>query len=90
VGADITVDDDKAITVFNVYCHHPTPPPPPQIDGETFALDPVETTYSNCLVVGDFNSHSDRWGYTETDARESEVEKWEIDANLHTLNQQVR
>jgi hypothetical protein len=46
-----------------IYC-------PPNKD---IALDAMEITNANCLVVGDFNSHSDRWGYSETDAQGTEV-----------------
>ena len=40
-----------------------------------------------CMVVGDFNSHSDNWGYEETDRRGEEVEDWEIENNLHLVNE---
>ena len=43
---------------------------------------------NNCVVVGDFNSHSERWGYNETDRRGEEVEDWEIDTNLQLINQE--
>lgn len=56
---------------------------PPDQD---LALDAMETTNANCLVVGDFNRDSDRWGSSDTDARGSEVEDWEIDVNLQLLN----
>jgi hypothetical protein len=74
--ADITVDGERTLRVFNIYC-------PPTKD---LALDAMETTNVDCLVVGDFNSHSDRWGYSETDAPGSEVEDWEIYVNFQLLN----
>ena len=37
-------------------------------------------------MLGDFNSHSDRWGYDHTDSRGDEVEDWEIDNNLYLIN----
>jgi hypothetical protein len=57
------VDGDRTLRVFNNYC-----PPTKEL-----APDAMETTNANCLVVGDFNSHSDRWGYSET---EREVQRW--------------
>jgi hypothetical protein len=47
---DITVDSEHTLKVFYFYC---TP-------NRDLALDAMETTTSNCLVVRDFNSHSDR------------------------------
>ena len=52
VGADITIDGDRTLKVYNIYC-------PPK---KALALEEMEITNANCLVVGDFNSHSDRWG----------------------------
>ena len=79
VGADITIDGDKTLRVFNVYC-------PPK---KSLALETMEITDANCLVVGDFNSHSGRWGYAATDLRSAEVEDWEIDGNLHLISKPV-
>jgi hypothetical protein len=75
-GADITIDGDRTLRVYNVYC-------PPK---KSLALESMEITNANCLVVGDFNSHSDRWGYATTDLRGAELEDWEIDENLHLIN----
>ena len=48
----------------------------------------MDITDTHCIVVGDFNSHSERWGYQQTDLRGEEVEEWEIDNNLFLLNAQ--
>nr|KAG5696480.1 hypothetical protein BaRGS_016519 [Batillaria attramentaria] len=48
----------------------------------------IMTGDNNCVVVGDFNIHSERWGYEETDRRGEEVEDWEIDTHLHLINQE--
>ncbi|GFR91032.1 RNA-directed DNA polymerase from mobile element jockey-like [Elysia marginata] len=37
-------------------------------------------------ILGDFNSHSQSWGYDEMDHRGEEVENWQIDQNLQLLN----
>jgi hypothetical protein len=76
VGADISLDGDRTLRVVNIYC-------PP---AKALALDAMETTNANCLIVGDFSSHSDRWVYPETDFRGAEVEVWEIDVNVQLLN----
>ena len=39
-----------------------------------------------CLIVGDFNSHSEAWGYAESDRRGDEVEDWQLDHRLILLN----
>ena len=40
----------------------------------------------NCLIIGDFNSHSTTWGYHENDNRGNEVEDWQLDNTLILLN----
>ena len=38
------------------------------------------------LVVGDFNSHSQSWGYDHLDKRGEEVENWQDDHKLNLIN----
>ena len=38
------------------------------------------------LVVGDFNSHSQSWGYDHIDKRGEEVENWQDDHRLNLIN----
>jgi len=38
------------------------------------------------LVVGDFNSHSQSWGYVHIDKRREEAENWQDDHKLHLIN----
>jgi hypothetical protein len=64
IGADIIVDGDRTLRVFKIYC--PTT--------KDLALEAMETTNANCLVVGDFNSHSTRWDHSANNARGAEVE----------------
>ena len=47
------------------------------------ALPAVEDHY---LVVGDFNSHSQSWGYDQIDKRGEEVENWQDDHRLNLIN----
>ncbi|KAL8604433.1 hypothetical protein ACOMHN_042262 [Nucella lapillus] len=74
-GIKITVDK-TVITIFTVYC--------PQ--DKELSLQAMDIPSENCLVVGDFNSHSTCWGYSENDRRGYEVEDWQIESNLLLLN----
>ena len=38
------------------------------------------------LVVGDFNSHSQSWGYDHIEKRGKEVENWQDDHKLNLIN----
>ena len=76
-GADIT-HGEECIRIYNAYC-------PPDRD---LSLEQMTIPNQNCVVVGDFNSQSERWGYDETNDRGDEVEDWEIDSNLHIINQE--
>ena len=46
----------------------------------------IDVPDDGCLIFGDFNSHSQSWGYDEMDHRGEEVENWQIDWNLQLLN----
>ena len=37
--------------------------------------------------MGDFNSHSQSWGYDHIDTRGEEIEAWQDDKNLTLINQ---
>ena len=74
-GVNIMMENEK-MTIFNVYC-----PPDREL-----SLDQMELPESQCLVTGDFNSHSEAWGYDEADKRGEEVEDWQVDNNLLLLN----
>ncbi|KAK7098617.1 hypothetical protein V1264_002872 [Littorina saxatilis] len=50
------------------------------------ALDTIPAKASNFIVVGDFNSHSQSWGYDHLDWRGEEVENWQDDKGLILLN----
>ena len=74
-GVNITVDN-SVLTIYNLYC--------PQ--DKDLSLRNMDLPTENCMVVGDFNSHSTCWGYKETDRRGDEVEDWQIDSNILLLN----
>uniref|UniRef100_A0A0B7BSI4 Reverse transcriptase domain-containing protein n=1 Tax=Arion vulgaris TaxID=1028688 RepID=A0A0B7BSI4_9EUPU len=75
VGIDATTPIGST-RIYNIYC-------PPNKD---LVLENMNIIPTNCIVVGDFNSHSKRWGYQDTNNRGDEVEDWEIDSNLHLIN----
>ena len=74
-GVVLTVGQEK-IKMFNEYC---------PVDKD-LSLSRIETSETNCLVVGDFNSHSEAWGYAESDHRGEEIEDWQIDQKLLLIN----
>ena len=69
------VIENRNLRILNVYC-------PPDRD---LSLPLMDIPKQDCMVMGDFNSHSERWGYAETDKRGEDVEDWEIDTNLHLI-----
>ena len=74
-GIDATVGT-KTFRIFNVYC-------PP---GRELSLETMELLDNKCMVTGDFNSHSEAWGYESADARGEEVEDWQVENSLTLLN----
>ena len=74
-GINATVNNTK-ITIYNLYC--------PQ--DKNLSLQSLEIPPENCFAVGDFNSHSNCWGYEETDRRGEEVEDWQVESKLLLLN----
>ena len=64
------------LNLVNFYCPNDRP----------LSLDTVEVTDSRFLMVGDFNSHSQSWGYAEADRRGNEVEDWQDDHSLILIN----
>ena len=51
------------------------------------ALHNIHVRDSNFIIMGDFNSHSQSWGYDHIDARGEEIEAWQDDNNLTLINQ---
>ena len=43
------------------------------------ALHSIHVRDSNFIIMGDFNSHSQSWGYDHIDARREEMEEWQDD-----------
>ena len=74
-GVSIIINE-KQYKIFNIYC-------PPDRD---LPLDLIHPQESRCIILGDFNSHSEAWGYEEADRRGEEVEDWQVDNGLVLLN----
>ena len=68
--------NNTQIKIFNVYC-------PPDKDLNLHVMSIPE---ERCLILGDFNSHSEMWGYDQADKRGEEVEDWQIDNKIALLN----
>ena len=51
------------------------------------ALHNIHLRDSNFIIMGDFKSHSQSWGYDHIDARGEEFEAWQDDKNLTLINQ---
>ena len=65
----------KELLIFNCYC-----PPNKELN-----LDKIKTQEERCLVLGDFNSHSQSWGYEDMDKRGEALENWQIETKLQLL-----
>ena len=74
-GVTITLENQQ-IRIFNAY--YP-------VDRD-LSLDHMKLPDSQRLVLEDFNSHSEAWGYPEADRRGEEVEDWQVDNKLLLLN----
>ena len=65
------------ILLINHYCHN----------NANLVLHSIHVIDSNFIIMGDFNSHSQSWGYDHIDARGEEFEAWQDDNNLTLINQ---
>ena len=68
--------ESRELPIYNCYC-----PPNKQL-----SLEVIDFPDEGYLILGDFNSHSQSWGYDEMDHRGEEVENRQIDWNLQLLN----
>ena len=74
-GVSIIIKE-KQYEIFNIYS-------PPDRD---LSLDLIHRQENTCIILGDFNSHSEARGYEEADRRGEEVEDWQVDNGLVLLN----
>ena len=66
---------NSELNLVNYYCPNDKP----------LSLENIEVSDS-FLIVGDFNSHSQSWGYDHADARGEELEDWQDDHRLLLVN----
>ena len=71
----VTLGND-ILTIYNEYCPA----------DKSLSLGKIEVEETNCIVVGDFNSHSEAWGYPESDRKGEEIEEWQVDTKLLLIN----
>ena len=74
-GVSIIINE-RQYKIFNIHC-------PPDRD---LSLDLMQPQESRCIILGDFNSHSEAWGYEEADRRGEEIEDWQVDNGPVLLN----
>ena len=67
---------DTTFDLLNYYCPNDRP----------LSLHTVEVPSSKFIAVGDFNSHSQSWGFDHLDGRGEEVEEWQDDHQLVLIN----
>ena len=67
---------DTELWLLNVYCPNDRP----------LSLDTIHVPDSCFPAVGDFNSHSQSWGYNHMDRRGEEVEDWQDEHHLVLIN----
>jgi len=75
IGVELKLPD-RMITIYNCYA-------PPD---KALMLHMMDIPAEDCLVLGDFNSHSPSWGYRDLDAKGEEIEDWQAFTKLHLLN----
>ena len=66
----------KEIHLVNYYC----------LNNVNLDLLNIPVVRTNFIIVGDFNSHSQSWGYNHIDTRGEEIEEWQDDNNLILIN----
>ena len=67
---------DTELHILNFYCP----------DNQPLSLDTIKVPDSSFIAVGDFNSHSQSWGYSQMDRRGEEVEDWQDEHHLVLIN----
>ena len=67
---------DRTLDLVNYYCP----------DDKSLSLDTLKVPDEDFLIVGDFNSRSQSWGYDDIDKRGEEVEAWQDDHRLILIN----
>ncbi|GFO13263.1 LOW QUALITY PROTEIN: hypothetical protein PoB_003976800 [Plakobranchus ocellatus] len=72
---------DSKLTICNYYA----PPDKELRGGGGGGGDSIKVPQEDSIIVGDFNSHSLKWGYEDLYTRGEEVEEWQVINNLQLL-----
>ena len=67
---------NHSINLINYYCP----------DDKLLSLDSLEVPTNNFLIAGDFNSHSQSWGYETMNKRGEDLEEWQDENHLILVN----
>ena len=67
---------DNAMDLVNYYCPN----------DKMLALNTIQVSANNFMVLGDFNSQSQSWGYSTLDKRGEELEDWQNENCLLLVN----
>ena len=68
--------NETELQILNFYCPNDRP----------LSLETIKVPNSTFIAVGDYNSHSQSWGYSHMDRRGEEVEDWQDDNHLILIN----
>ena len=67
---------NRNFTIVNYYCPN----------NVNLNIQNVNVKSDNFIIVGDFNSRSQNWGYNHIDNRRGEIEDWQDKNNLTLIN----
>ena len=67
---------NRNFTIVNYYCPN----------NMNLNIQNINVKSENFIIVGDFNSHSQSWGYNHMDNRGVEIEDWQDENNLTLIN----
>ena len=66
-----------SLDLVNYYCP----------DNKLLSLETINVSASHFIIAGDFNSHSQSWGYSTMNRRGEEVEAWQDENQMILVNQ---
>jgi ribonuclease HI len=67
---------ERRIRIVNYYCPNDKP----------LSLDNIQVPSEDFLILGDFNSRSQSWGYNSIDKRGEDIEAWQDEGHLILVN----
>ena len=75
VGVELTLTSGH-LKLYNMYS-------PPE---KSLEVDSLNCGRENWMIIGDFNSHSLRWGYPTIDDKGEDLDAWMVDKGLILIN----